>query len=173
MKAIIFRESIADCTLVADSAIGRDSQPLFLPDGAWQAMPVWAFRIGRLGKGIAPKFALRYVDAFTVALFVRPAGGELPSWAGFMDSAFTPGRWLPADAPCSDAAVEYGFRQVFAPLDAHTVESAIAAVTERATVKTGDIIAISSPGAAALDLKPNSVVTASIGRENVMRLKVK
>ena len=46
---------------IPDSSLLRSGQPFFIPDfaGEFRAMPSAVVRIGRLGKGIAPRFAVR------------------------------------------------------------------------------------------------------------------
>lgn len=68
--------------LIADSAIGRNNHPVFLPDfitadpGAWVVEVMPAVQIGRLGKFIRPKFAARHISAILLAGWVRPATAD-------------------------------------------------------------------------------------------------
>lgn len=60
---------------IPDSSLLRSGQPFFIPDfaGEFRAMPSAVFRIARLGKGIAPRFAVRYVDSVTMGCAVIAA----------------------------------------------------------------------------------------------------
>ena len=59
--------------LLADSSIIFGNRPLFVPDWAsqFEARVAVAFRVGRLGKCVARRFASRYWDAFTGCLVTR------------------------------------------------------------------------------------------------------
>lgn len=176
MKAILlYNHNSADrCLIIADSAIGRDAVPLFLPEGEWTATPLWAFRIGRLGKSVSHKFALRYVDSFTVALLTAPAGAEIPAWVGFMDSALTPGRWLPAAEAGAAASVDFPHSAIsLSPINIERLEHAIECVTEKGTIKTGDIIVLPAPESQPVALATGTIVTASVGDTEVLHLKIK
>lgn len=154
MKAIIYPGSLECITVIADSAIGRDVQPLFLPPGQWQGRLAWAVRIGRLGKSVAPKFAMRYVDAMAPALLTEPAG-ERRAWAAIADSALIPGAWVPIEdcAASAEASIQLPDR----PSD-DDICRAVADITRYATIKTGDIIVFSL--GAPCPLQPGIAVTA-------------
>lgn len=55
-----------------DSSILRTGNPFFVPDfdTEFLAFPSICYRIGRLGKSIARRFADRYIDSATVAVAV-------------------------------------------------------------------------------------------------------
>ncbi len=57
-------------TLISQAAILQGGNPFFVPDFAsvFEARPALAVKIGRLGKGIAPRFASRYVEAAAPAV---------------------------------------------------------------------------------------------------------
>ncbi len=57
-------------TLISPAAILQGGNPFFVPDFAnrFEARVALAVRIGKLGKGIARRFAYRYVDAVAPAL---------------------------------------------------------------------------------------------------------
>ena len=136
--------------LIADSAIVWPGHPLFLPDfdTAWMGRVMLAFRISRLGKGIAPKFAARYNDAMTLALLPRSValqqeleGQCRPTGlAGCFDGAVVMGKWI--DLPVGDSAVEVDVNGLTVSLDAPLTAAAqaIAALSHYATLKTGDIL---------------------------------
>lgn len=154
MKAIVYPGSLESITVIADSAIGRDVQPLFLPDGQWQGALAWACRIGRLGKSVAPKFAMRYVDALAPALLTTPVP-PVPAWAAIADSALIPGAWVPLTPEYQPQAASGSL-----PAQPSVAEicRAVADITKYATVKTGDVI-VFAPGEP-LPLAPGMSVTA-------------
>lgn len=172
MKAIVIANDIDHSLMVADSAIGRDAQPLFLPDGQWTGWLLPAFRIGRLGKCIAPKFAPRYIDACGIVLLIKPQGSEhAPCWLSYMDSAITTGRWVPQAA---EASMEYAGQLGAASLPPmQDAADAVAKVSAVATLRTGDIIIPATAPLMAMELRPDTRVTASIGGEQVLSVKVK
>lgn len=99
-----------DISLYADSAVGRDVQPLFIPEveGPWSVTLMPAFRVGRLGKSVPEKFAARYIDGVSVVALMHPTAippraGAVPGWLSVMDSAVTTGHWLPFDATSAAA----------------------------------------------------------------------
>lgn len=123
MKLLLF-DTLGQIHVVPDSAIGRDSQPWFLPDFGlnWRGYEAAAMRVGRLGKGISPKFAERYVDAIST-IWVAEAD-RCPA-LDFMDGRVVTGKWLPIE-PTADL-------QALLPL--------LVEASRYATLKTGDIIA--------------------------------
>lgn len=79
MKIFVLSD-LTDCNvpapayyLLADSALVTHKKPLFLPDWdeEFRCVPAVAFRIGKLGKSIAPRFASRYIDGVTPAFTVH------------------------------------------------------------------------------------------------------
>lgn len=148
MKAIIYPGSLEQITVIADSAIGRDVQPLFLPEGEWDGRMAWAVRIGRLGKCVSPKFALRYVDGIAPALLTAPAP-PVPAWAAIADGALIPGAWVSLD--------EAGATLPGSP-SRDEIAAAVSDITRYATIKTGDIIVLSP--SAPFPLAAGSTVTA-------------
>lgn len=142
MKTIIAGLSQADIFLFADSAVGREAQPLFVPDGEWVGWLRLAVRVRLLGKSLSPAFVPRHLDSWGVALIMRPAGGEaLPAWLGIMDSAVTAGRWRPLDAPLAyEAQLPAGENVSVGPFAMAEACQAVARASQLATLKTGDII---------------------------------
>ncbi len=124
--------------MVADSALGRNGQPWFIPDfgSDWRWTAMLALRVGRLGKCISPKFASRYVDAMTL-IFVpvcdAPGADVL---LGCMDGGAVPGAWQPIQDPvvCGDLPP--------VSLTALGADDFIALVSRYVTLKTGDILAL-------------------------------
>lgn len=112
MKAIVFSRHPgcaltrpALFSLIPDSAVTPSGMPVFLPpfDSAWELAIGPAFRIGRLGKTIAPKFAARYIDGMTLGAWAIPvdllrvlqANGQPTGLLSTFDGALTLGQWQP------------------------------------------------------------------------------
>lgn len=139
--------------VIADSAIGRNAQPWFLPDfgNNWRWHRALAYRVSRLGKNIASDYAARYLDAVTL-LWV-PVADDNPS-ADFMDGAVVCGRWIETSE-----------------IDPEIVNMLVE-VTFSATVKNGDIIARILPG----DGSPivlNNHISLSLCNQEVLGFNVK
>lgn len=152
--AIVAREvaspSCLPVTLLTDSAMVREGTPVFLPDFAagWRMCVSPYFSIGRLGKGISPKFAPRYVDGFGLAARLVAGDGHDARCNGALganfDGALLVGRRFPArDWSGSDRIVlEAGGEGGSAALeyaDLH-LEDTVALVSRYMTLKTGDLV---------------------------------
>lgn len=133
--------------VVPDSALLRTGRPWFVPPFAprWTLWTVLLLRMSRLGRYIPAKFADRYYDAMTLGVMPRPtprdpANGMLDAF----DGALLLGDWtaLPAD----------GFVAAYTPAGtaslgeelAATAPEAVAHLSEYATIKTGDIVGLTT-----------------------------
>lgn len=139
--------------VIADSAIARNSQPWFLPDFGenWRWRTALAFRIGKLGKNVASRFADRYLDAVTL-LWVAEADGF--GACDYMDGAVVCGNWIPLNEVPEAAA------------------SLLADVTCSATIKHGDILAIMNPGEST-PISINDHISLSLDETEVLNFNVK
>lgn len=165
MKAIVFdRHPGSPVTapplfhLVPDSALTVSGQPVFLPDfpGVWEARVGVALRIGRLGKGIAAKFAERYIDAVSVAVQTIPVTveGQLATqcaptsavWT--FDGALTPGKWMAYHPDAESVTLGVGELSFTIAAADLRVNECVASVSALMTLKTGDVIvpALCAPG---------------------------
>ena len=92
-----------------DSCMLISHRPLYIPESneGFMAVPALAFRIKHLGKGITPKFALRYIGDYSAALILMPAsalrrlrldGMPLPGELCF-DNALVVGQWQEISFP--------------------------------------------------------------------------
>lgn len=170
MKIVRIGCGLDDITVYPDSAMGRDTMPLFLPDGEWLGYLYLAFRLNRLGKNVREKFALRYVEGISVALVLDSD----ESWICMMDNAVIPGTFLAYD-PDYDIVVNVNDGEsIIIPKEKarRALEKAIAEITTVATVKTGDIILCHTP-IAHFPLIPNTRVVITLNYQKVMNLKVK
>lgn len=164
---------MADIFLFADSAVGREAQPLFVPDGEWVGCLRLAVRMHLLGKAISPAYAHRYADAWGVVLILRPVGeAALPNWLGIMDNAVTVGRWQPlpeAGALAYEAQLPDGQTVDVGPLDIAEAFEAVSQASQIATLKTGDIIIPPFAGQPEFQLHPGTRVEVP----GLLSLKIK
>ncbi len=172
MKTILWGAPGAMCN-IADSAMGRDVMPLFVPDGAWHASLAVAYRIGRLGKNVRQKFAARYIDAVGPVLLLRPGSLDCPEepkpWLAIFDSAVTTGRF--AEFAGSPITLEAAGRQ--AVVESHGMAiDAIVDISRYGTVKTGDLI-VPRYGWLDAELVPNAHIVASLNGVELLNVKVK
>lgn len=96
---------ISSWYFLTDSSLTNAGKPFFIPDfaGEFEAIPVIAIRINRLGKSIAPKFAGRYYCEFATAIHFRAkdlmltlVSRHLPAdRATSFDRSLIMGEWLP------------------------------------------------------------------------------
>lgn len=90
---------------LADSSLTNAGKPFFIPDFAksFEAIPVIAVRINRLGKSVAPRFAHRYFTTYAPALHFRAAdlirelkdGGLSPDRACSFDRSLIMADFIP------------------------------------------------------------------------------
>lgn len=160
--------------------------PLFVPDtfGPWSGKVCLAARVCRLGKCIAERFALRYIDAFSaVHVMHSPAAGNLSYIA---DNAIIQGEYVPLsdlgdtitlsvsraplkgpEEPSETARITVGLAEL-------GIARAISRLSALTTFKTGDIIIFPSP---AVDTDPennkNTYITATVNGRLCIKFKIK
>lgn len=171
--------------LMPDCAIIKDGKPFFLPafseNWAYYIAPV--FRVCRLGKHIGRKFAMRYIDAFTVAVITRPVDAlELYSGMPYglfnsYEGAIILGEWipLPADGHYPEATVQVGDLTVTMdslPKDSKALDGIIEYVSGIATMKIGDIIATSRMKLCD-NLPLDTLISADVGGEPILSVRIK
>lgn len=154
MKLLLASSDGLTVRVVADSAIGRNSQPWFLPDVGtnWRYRLCPAVKIARLGKNIRPQYASRYVAEQTL-LWVADADGCCD--LDFMDGAVVAGKWLPAE-----------------PLSGPWPEL-IARLSRLATLKNGDIIALDEPEAASHPIVAPSRIAEELNNIPVLEFNIR
>lgn len=135
-----------------DSSILRSGQPFFIPDfsSEFRAFPSIAIKIGRLGKGVAERFASRYISSYAMAcsvvgtsLLERLRSNGLPwSRATSFDKACLIGGFheeLPGEGPVrifteSDELI-YSLDEI-----RNSCQRIISLLSRDITLKEGDII---------------------------------
>ncbi len=146
-------------TLISQAAILQGGNPFFVPDFAdcFEARTALAIKIGKLGKGIAPRFAHRYIDSAAPAIiFVATdllesakAGGLPWTQAISYDRSLALGKFtnmtlekckkcsigIKIDAPESTILGSWNASSL-----SSTIEEAISAISRENALKMGDII---------------------------------
>lgn len=183
MKAIITSSEALDTPLpeirlVADSAVGRQSEPYWLDDCNHASMTVLlcpCYRIGRLGKNIAPEFTARYIDAVTVAAVILPAGNaadvlHAPQIHFIANSAVIPGDDIAVNvADTAEFTISCSQSSRLLPAKAYC-EKAVSRLSEIATFKTGDrIIDCSNP--IAIEVEGRCEVEAEIDNKKILKIR--
>ena len=170
--------------LMADSSLLFSGRPFFVPDFAQRFVvtPTIAVRTGRLGKGIAPKFAHRYWDAMTAAFSVCACDSDTPQLLALdraFDGAAIMGDWVTVDGlddPMQQVVEVMIDDQVISrhcladmrwPLD-----DMIAGISSRCSIKMGDII-ITGETSRPTTIVPGNHLTATIGGRQVLNVKVR
>ncbi len=133
-------------TLLTDSSMSRNHRPLFLPPhrDRWVMTFAPAVRISRLGKFVAPKFASRYYDAFTLMARLRPADPvALPASAidTSFDSSVVVGDWIGMPSDESPLRITLGGTlSTVITLDFDIVDDTLAWLSSYFMIRHGDII---------------------------------
>lgn len=137
-----------------DSSVLRSGNPFFVPDfdSEFQIFPSICYRIGRLGKSIAGRFAHRYIDAATIAIAVvatpllkrlRTAGMPWTRAVAF-DRSCMLGNLEPIDTfigcdqltiKCGNHTLKYDLSSLNQP-----IERLIEMISADNTLKNGDLI---------------------------------
>lgn len=168
-------------SLIPDSAVTPSGMPVFLPpfESSWELAVGVAYRIGRLGKNIAPKFASRYIDGVTLAAWTVPvdllgalqqAGRPLGLLSTF-DGALTLGAWQPAQL---DTPVQTAIGGLHARWSAQDIDIAevLSVVSRYVTLKTGDVI-VPMLGPVRIPVRQDDIVEGQLDGNAVLRVKIK
>lgn len=157
--------------MVADSALGRDGQPWFVPDfgSQWRWKVMLAVRVSRLGKSISEKFAMRYVDAMTLLFVPECDDDAAPVLLGCMDGGAVPGQWQPLPdgndiVTVNDATIS---------LSTLKLNQFVALTSRHTTLKTGDILALEIPGAENHAALQNSKVNLTLNGKPALTFNIK
>jgi len=179
MKALLIHSlSPLKCRLFADSAIARSGNPLFVPDcfSPWTGAVHVAVRIGRLGKCIAEKFAMRYVDAITAVHVMQSASAADLTFIA--DGAIINGETLDIASAGETVTLSVtagsDITEKNISLAELNIPAAIAVLSQLATFKTGDLV-IFPYGAVPTDLESakDKYIEATINDCRCVKFKVK
>lgn len=137
---------------IPDSSLLRSGQPFFVPDfaGEFQAFPSIVFRLSRLGKGIAPRFATRYYDSVTMGCAViatdllRQLRAQGKPWcrAVAFDKCCMTGRFIQPDEMPESWSIQSGDCSLVYPVGNIMAGfgDILADISRDITVKEGDLI---------------------------------
>lgn len=184
-------EQVPVWTLISPSAILQGGNPYFVPDFAsrFEAWPALALRIGKLGKGVAPRFASRYVEAVAPAvvfaaadLLKRLRQQGLP-WTQAMsyDRSLAIGKFRTldfgriADCECSLTLRPDGREDetIHRRSDIRpALEETIRAVSRDNTLKTGDILLVGLSGLGP-EVRPGLRALLSLDGEESLRFNIR
>ena len=137
-----------------DSSLLRSGNPFFVPDadGGYEAFASICVRVGRLGKSVAPRFAGRYIDGWTMATAVIAtrrlaelrAEGLPWTQAVVFDRSCMLGNLQPIDTlnQYDSFEVEHaGSISTYSPeLLRNDIAETISRLSAENTIKTGDLI---------------------------------
>lgn len=178
-------------TLISPAAILQGGNPYFVPDFAsrFEARTALALRIGKLGKGIARRFASRYVDAMAPATVFVAADRldllrrECLPWTSAIsyDRSLALGRFKTADFEASGScectllleSADETIRTLSCPGDSGSrADELIEAISRDNTLKTGDIllIGLSKEGP---EVKPGFRATLLLDGEERLRFNIR
>lgn len=167
--------------LLADSALVRNNRPVFVPDFAregWVVEVVPAIHIGRLGKFISPRFALRHVGGFSLAAYLHPSDASAPdALTDSFDGAIVAGEPGPLPAgetldlsalfgPLAGRAAQSGDScetRVEVSVSSLHIADTVALLSRYATLKSGDIILPASVGMSFPALLDHSLAASACG----------
>lgn len=159
---------------VPDSALLTGGRPLFMPEGSDSAslrlMP--AVRVCRLGLAVDRRFARRYYDACTIVALRLPADGSPVQDTDLVaDSALTVGEWtvFPDSGVWN---IEWGEGDCSTWNISDSFDQAVCAVSQRSTLKTGDIIALDHIGDTR-DANIDTRAVAALNGTRVLNFKIK
>lgn len=167
--------------LMADSSLAKSGKPWFLPEFAdeFALRPHLVFRIGRLGKNIARRFAHRYIDAVTIGASV--SASPLPE--GAISQAFDGAAMIGDFIPIEEIADVNHITGTFAIEGSQPatlcsadmickIDELIEYISQYFTLKIGDII-YSGFGNDATTLAIDQVLHGTIDGKEVLNIKVK
>lgn len=181
MKILVAPSPQSDMELIPDSAIVKDGKPFFIPgmvpDSQWVYWIGVAFRSARLGKGIQPEFAMRYVDAATLCVMPRPVS-DGNRHADVLDSCFDGaaiiGSWIPLEQLPADGQWQCdcstGLNTCLAPLD--TLPAFLSHISLWASTKIGDIF-VTSRTIAASALAEDTLFEGALSGNPCLSFRIK
>lgn len=172
--------------LMSDSALLKDGKPFFLPDFAenFKCSPSIVFRVNRLGKNIAKKFASRYYDAVTIGIAVKACGmkeqfadNDAGSLADAFDGAAILGDFVPITEIGESADFDFMVDGVSVMKGSSSqliadIDTLIEYISRYFTLKIGDIIFACDPEPCHT-MKIDTVLSATLNGNEVLHFKVK
>lgn len=168
---------------IPDSAILRDGKPFFIPEWSetWTYTPYLAFKISRLGKNIASRFAMRYVDAVTIALRVTPVEAtetvaKTDIQRGVVtafDSSIILGEWTPIPMSESRITMEIGGHTIELDDAVDRLATSIENLSKYFTLKMGDIIIPPTLSNTTIPMIIDTTVVGKVNNTEVLKFNIK
>lgn len=162
--------------VIPDSAMIQDGKPFFVPDffNQWCYYAVLAFRVSRLGKNIATKFAHRYYDAVALAVRTSPVVTMPISTAvtTAFDGAFICGAWTQIDKLNENPRISIGDKSISISTANLLINDSVAYLSKYFTLKIGDII-IPAKISIESEIITDTVVVGKINENDCLKLKFK
>ena len=184
-------------SLRADSALLKTPKPFFVPDdvGAVRGQAYVVYRIGRLGKGIERRFALRYVDGMTIGVDFWANEGALGEMGKNMDGSCAVGEFVEAaelrgplpSSPCrgggirllrsncgiqnSELRMKNGNFILFTP-HLEWLSEVIEGVSKYMSLRQGDLVFAEAIGGE-FEAVPGERIVASVGGREVLDFRLK
>lgn len=169
--------------LLADSSILPSGRPLFVPDWAtaFTGTLCTIFRVGRLGKCVAPRFAHRYWDALTAGLLTcgLDADGQVIADDALTrghDGALLLGQMMNRDSVPDSGMLLWTMggtwqgKMSLEGLIGHA-EMTLSHVSQYMTLKMGDLLCLCSDVSHTLPI--DQVTTVSLQGSNLLQTKIK
>lgn len=166
-----------------DSAILRDGKPFFIPEwsNTWAYTPTLAFKVGRLGKNIAQRFALRYVDAVSIILKVTPIeatktfiGTNRPTGVvTAFDGSMILGEWCPIPDNTESITLHVNDLEIEIARPLDILADSIATLSRYFTLKMGDIIVPPMPQEQPIVMQIDTTVNGSINDNDILKFNIK
>lgn len=169
-----------------DSSVLRSGNPFFIPDpdGGYEAFASICLRVGRLGKSVAPRFADRYIDGWTMATAVIAtrrlaelrAGGLPWTTAVVFDRSCMLGNLQPIDTLNQYDSFETehaGSVSTYRPeLLRLGIAETVSRISAENTIKTGDLI-LAGLGEKGIGLIEGSRLTIRTNDYNLLDINIK
>lgn len=163
--------------VLPDTAILKNRKPFFVPDFAdnWEYRVAIAYRVSRLGKNIATKFASRYYDAATIALVAVPVDFDNltkhSAMATAFDDAVAIGDWVPIEETAS-LQISVGGKAITLSAEDVAIDKVVAHLSRYFTFKIGDIV-VPLVTDVTLPIALDRTITGEMKNTEVLNLKIK
>ena len=168
MNIIVFKRDGTWCHR-PDSTLNHKYLDYYRPDyvASMEVVPVVYTRLVKAGKCIAPRFAQRYFNEFAFGcLLIDTTAGVSEAMASSLDFSSVMGMdFAPLDALAEcPLSLEIDGRACFSATGAVSREAfcnAISAISNRSTIRLGDIVAIEAGGSA--EVRPGNTLSLLCG----------
>lgn len=163
--------------VLPDTAILKNRKPFFVPDFAnnWEYRVAIAYRVSRLGKNIAPKFAPRYYDATTIALIAVPVDFDSltkhSAVATAFDDAVAIGDWVPIEEATA-LQISVDGKSIALSAEEVAIDKVVTHLSRYFTFKIGDIV-VPLVTDVTLPIVMDRTIIGEMKNTEVLNLKIK